>query len=491
MNQPANRYYPRSFTALVMVAMSVLILPLAAGLVGTMHRLQNVIDSQRHFIRNSLTITRDLREVVDGVNQLQRAAGQYHLFKDKEFAASLNSSYQDLHSYLTELGLLLTASAPQNALNAVSSLNDALYLKLQPGRFLGNPAFNALKNDFITLHTAARELQTRGDNFMRVQLHVLEDEMLAAQRRLLLLTLALIPLTLVLAAIFSWMINRPIRQLKTAIHQLGREDLSPLPNITGPQDIVELRNEIDWLRQRLGDIEMQKTRFLQHVSHELKTPLASLREGVGLLSEGVAGLLTERQHSIVEIMDHSSRELQRRIEDLIRYSGMMREVGVTTITPFNLSGLLDTVLLRHRLAIEARNLEIDRQLSLPDVYADREQMETLLDNLLSNAVKFSPIRGRILIEGWLTEGVCHLRICDQGPGIPKNERICIFEPFVQGAHQPDTAVKGSGLGLSIVREILRTLGGTITVCDHRPWSVCIDLEWPTPPTYETKHERRQ
>lgn len=486
MNQPANRYYPRSFTVLVMVAMSVLILPLATGLVGTMHRLQNVIDSQRQFIRNSLTITRDLRDVVDGVNQLQRAAGQYHLLKDVELAPSLRGSYQDLHARLTGLAVLLTASAPQAALTAVSELNDSLYKKLQPGRFLESQAFDALKDDFDTLHAAARELQTRGDNYVRVQLHVLENEMQAARRRLLLLTLALIPLTLALAGIFSWMINRPIRQLKTAIHQLGREDLSALPNITGPQDIVELRNEIDWLRQRLGDIEMQKTRFLQHVSHELKTPLASLREGVGLLSEGVAGPMTERQHSIVEIMDHSSRELQRRIEDLIRYSGMMREVGISTITPLNLAGVLDTVLVRHRLAIEAHTLEIDRRLTLPEVYADREQIETLLDNLLSNAVKFSPVRGRILIEGWLAEGVCHLQVCDQGPGIPKNERTRIFEPFVQGAHQPDTAVKGSGLGLSIVREILRTLGGSITVDERPPWSVCINVQWPAPLTYETK-----
>lgn len=488
MNQPANRYYPRSFTVLVMVAMSVLILPLATGLVGTMHRLQNVIDSQRQFIRNSLTITRDLREVVDDVNQLQRAAGQYHLLKDAELAASVRGSYHDLRTRLTGLGLLLTAPAPRAALFAVGSQNDTLYRKLQPEKFLGSAAFDALKADFDTLHAAARELQTRGDSFVRVQLHVLEHEMLAARRRLLLLTLALIPLTLTLAAIFSWLINRPIRQLKTAIHQLGREDLSPLPNITGPQDIVELRNEIDWLRQRLGEIEMQKTRFLQHVSHELKTPLASLREGVGLLSEGVAGPMTERQYSIVEIMNHSSRELQRRIEDLIRYSGMMREVGTSTISPLNLSSVLDTIVVRHRLAIEARSLEIDRQLRLPEVYADREQMETLLDNLLSNAVKFSPMHGRILIEGWVADGVCHLHICDQGPGIPPHERTRIFEPFVQGAHQPDTAVKGSGLGLSIVQEILRNLGGNIKVEDRPNWSVCLALQWPAPPAYENKHE---
>lgn len=485
MNQLANRYYPRSFTVLVMVAMGVLTLPLAIGLIGTIHRLQGVIETQRQFIRNSLTITRDVREVVDGVNQFQRAAGQYHLLQDKELATSLRGSYRDLHQQLAVLGGLLTAPAPQSSLQAVGELSESLYRRLQPGQFLGSQAFNALKADFDALHTTARELQTRGDNFVHIQLHVLEGEMRAARRRLMLLTLALIPLTLVLAAVFSKMINRPIRQLKAAIQQLRRGNLGALPNLSGPQDIVELGNEIDWLRQQLGEIEAQKMQFLRHVSHELKTPLASLREGVGLLAERVAGPITERQHNIVEIMDHSSRELQRRIEDLIRYSGMMREVGTSTITPLDLPAVLKSVLVRHRLAIETHHLQVDAQLDAPLVYADREQMETLLDNLLSNAVKFSPDHGRILVRSYLVGGTYHLQVCDQGPGVPAAERTRIFDAFVQGAHQPVSAVKGSGLGLSIVREMLRTMGGSIAVGDLPPWSTCMNLQWPHP-----KHDLR-
>ena len=488
MSPAANPYYPRSFTMLVILAMGVLILPLASGLIGTVHRLEGVIDTQREFIGNSLTITRDIREVIDDVNQLQRTAGQYHLLQDKELAGSLRGSYRDLHQRLTELSALLTAPAPQATLQAVGEINDRLYLKLRPGRFLDSETFNALKPEFAALHSTARILQTSGDNFVQIQLHVLEDEMRAARRRLQLLALALIPLTLVLAAIFSGMINRPIRQLKAAIQQLRRGDLRALPKLTGPQDIVELRNEIDWLRQQLGEIDAQKIQFLRHVSHELKTPLASLREGVGLLAERVAGPMTERQRSIVEIMDHSSRELQHRIEDLIRYSGMMREVGMSTITQLNLSEVLNTVLLRHRLAIEAHHLQMDVQLSAPTVYADREQMETMLDNLLSNAVKFSPVNGCVLIRSYLITDIYHLQICDQGPGIPAAERTRIFDAFVQGAHQPVSAVKGSGLGLSIVREILRTMGGRIEVGDLPPWSVCMKLQWPAHPVRDAEHD---
>ena len=75
MSPAANPYYPRSFTMLVILAMGVLILPLASGLIGTVHRLEGVIDTQREFMGLSLTITRDIREVIDDVNQVQRTAG--------------------------------------------------------------------------------------------------------------------------------------------------------------------------------------------------------------------------------------------------------------------------------------------------------------------------------------------------------------------------------------------------------------------------------
>jgi two-component system sensor histidine kinase GlrK len=478
----ASSYYPRSFTVLVMVAMGVLTVPLASGLISTVQRMQGVMDTQRQFTRDSLGITRDLRQIVDGVNQLQRAAGQYHLLQDKELATSLAGSYHALDAQLADLGPLLASRLPREALRSVGTRSEALYRRVAPGRFLDSVAFNALKPDFDALHDAARALQIRGDAFVHTRLGTLETEMQSTQRRLLLLTLALIPLTVVLAAIFSWMINRPIRQLKAAIQQLARGDLGRLPPINGPQDIVELHQEIDWLRQRLGEIETQKTRFMQHVSHELKTPLASLREGVGLLAERLPGPLNARQLSIVEIMNTSSRELQRRIEDLIRYSGMLQHTGNATITPLSLQNMLAAVQARHRLALDTREIVIDTELDTAPVYADREQLETVIDNLLSNALKFSPQGGHILIRSELSANTYHVRVCDQGPGIAAAERPRIFDAFVQGASQPKSAVKGSGLGLAIVRETLRGMGGQVSVGDLPSWSVCLDLQWPQPQT---------
>ena len=476
----AGPYYPRSFTILVIVAMGVLIVPLASGLINAVHVLQDVVDTQRLFTRNSLTITRDVRQIAESVSQLQRAAGQYHLLQDAEFAPALRDRFDELQTLLARLDSELVDPPARATLAALQTRSRSLYRQIKPGSFLDSAGFNALDPAFSVLHGETRTLLAEADAAVQRELQDLESTVQATRQRLIVLAVALIPLTLLLAAVFSWMINRPIKQLKASIQQLGEADLRPLPAISGPQDIVELGREIDWLRQRLKALEDQKLRFLRHVSHELKTPLASLREGVALLGDELAGSLNPRQRSIVAIMDSASRDLQKRIEDLIRYSGMMRDATLLPNAPQTLSAALASVLARQRLALEARSGRVEMQLDAATVHADRSQLETVLDNLLSNAVKFSPEGGRILVKSTPADGAIEVRVCNEGEGIPEGERSRVFEPFFQGARQPASTVKGSGLGLSIVRESLLAAGGSVDVIDCPPWSTCFRLTWPIP-----------
>ncbi|MDO9467190.1 MAG: HAMP domain-containing sensor histidine kinase [Thiobacillus sp.] len=476
----AGPYYPRSFTILVIVAMGVLIVPLASGLINAVHVLQEVVDTQRQFTRNSLTITRDVRQIAESVSQLQRAAGQYHLLQDAEFGPALRTRFDELQTLLARLDSELVDPPARTTLAALQTRSHSLYRQIQPGSFLDSARFNALDPAFDAMHGDARTLLAEVDAAVQRELQALEATVQATRQRLIALALALIPLTLLLAAVFSWMINRPIKQIKASIQQLGQADLSALPAISGPQDIVELGREIDWLRQRLQALEDQKLRFLRHVSHELKTPLASLREGVALLSDELAGPLNPRQRSIVAIMDSASRDLQKRIEDLIRYSGMMRDATLLPTAPQTLSAALASVLARQRLALEAHGIQVETQLDAATVHAERSQLETALDNLLSNAVKFSPEGGRILVKSTPAEGAIEVWVCNEGEGIPEGERSRVFEPFFQGARQPASTVKGSGLGLSIVRESLLAAGGGVDVVDCPPWSTCFRLTWPIP-----------
>ncbi|MBS1185479.1 MAG: Periplasmic Sensor Signal Transduction Histidine Kinase [Proteobacteria bacterium] len=471
-------YYPRSFTILVIVAMGVLILPLASGLINAVHVLQGVVDTQRQFTHNSLAITRDVRQIVESVSQLQRTAGQYHLLQEAEFGPALRSRFDELQTRLARLDTRLADAATRTTLATLQTRSRTLYRQLRPGAFLDSTRFHALDPAFDTLHASARTLLSQADAAVQRELQALEATVQGTRQRLITLALALIPLTLLLAGVFSWMINRPIKQLKASIKQLGQADLRPQPAISGPQDIVELGREIDWLRQRLQALEEQKQRFLRHVSHELKTPLASLREGVALLNDELAGSLNARQRSIVSIMDSASRDLQKRIEDLILTSSMMREAALPPATPQALADVLAGVLARQRLALETHGIRVEAQLTAATLKADRNQLETVLDNLLSNAIKFSPEGGRILVKSESADDAVAVWVCDQGEGIPEAERDHVFEPFFQGARQPATTIKGSGLGLSIVRESLLAAGGSVEVVDCPPWSTCFRLSWP-------------
>ncbi len=472
-------YYPRSFTILVIAAMGVLIVPLASGLINAVHVLQGVLDTQRQFTRDSLAVTRDVRQVVESVSQLQRAAGQYHLLQDKEFGPALHARFDALQKQLAELDSRLADPTSRATLATLRTRSRALYRTLEPGRFLESARFHALDPAFDDLHVGAENLLHEADAAVQHELQALEETVQATRQRLIALGLALIPLTLLLAAVFSWLINRPIKQLKASIQQLGQADLGPLPAISGPQDIVELGREMDWLRQRLQALEEQKLQFLRHVSHELKTPLASLREGVALLGDELAGTLNPRQRGIVAIMDAGSRDLQRRIEDLIRYGNI--QDARPPAAAVALDDALASVLDRQRLALEARGIAVETELAAPAVLADRSLLETVLDNLLSNAVKFSPDKGRILVKSEAADDAVVLWVCDEGEGIPDALRSRVFEPFFQGPSQPESTVKGSGLGLSIVRESVLAAGGTISIVDSSPWSTCFRLTLPLPP----------
>jgi len=121
-------YYPRSFTILVIVAMGVLIVPLASGLINAVHVLQGVAETQRQFSRSSLAVTRDVRQIAESVSQLQRAAGQYHLLKDAEFGPALRMRFEELQTRLARIDALLVDAQSRTTLAALQARGRGLLL---------------------------------------------------------------------------------------------------------------------------------------------------------------------------------------------------------------------------------------------------------------------------------------------------------------------------------------------------------------------------
>jgi len=176
-------YYPRSFTILVIVAMGVLIVPLASGTINAVHVLQGVADTQRQLTRNSLAVTRDVRQIVESVSQLQRAAGQYHLLQDAGFAPALRTRYDELQALLARLDGELVDAPARATLTTLGTRSRTLYRQLQPGAFLDSARFNALEPAFDALHGDARTLLAEADAAVQSELQALEAAVQATRQR--------------------------------------------------------------------------------------------------------------------------------------------------------------------------------------------------------------------------------------------------------------------------------------------------------------------
>ncbi|MEO7728901.1 MAG: ATP-binding protein [Burkholderiales bacterium] len=275
--------------------------------------------------------------------------------------------------------------------------------------------------------------------------------------------LALIPVVIFLVIGFSVLISRPIRQLDAAIRELGDGRFNTPVAVSGPADLEHLGERLEWMRRQLVDIEQQKNRFLQQISHELKTPLTALREGAQLLSDDVVGRLTPEQREIAQILRHNSIELQGRIEELMNYGAIQFQKLKLELAPVNPRAILEQVAQRQKLALQAKNLVLDSQAADLTMMADADKLRVMLDNLLSNAIKFSPLGGTIIMRIREHNQQLNIDVTDDGPGIAAADEPHIFEPFYQGRTQGSAPVKGTGLGLSIVRECVIEHGGSVEV----------------------------
>lgn len=292
-------------------------------------------------------------------------------------------------------------------------------------------------------------------------------------------TAALVSVSLGLMLIFTWLIIRPIRQLERRILSLGSgmEPASP-QHIQGPAELVSLGERLTWLSGRLSELEAQKQQFLRHMSHELKTPLASVREGTALLSDGVVGELSERQREIVGLIDVSGQELQDLIEQLLDYNLLQHSRGLK-VTRFDLVTVIQEVLAKHRLALDKKGMRVEWPQHTPLPWqADRERTASILDNLISNAIAYGEDGGYLALRARQHHASLIVEVANTGEPIDEDDSTHLFEAFYQGRMRRQGALKGSGIGLSVAADCARVQDGRLELVEDGTFPVCFRLTLP-------------
>jgi two-component system sensor histidine kinase GlrK len=291
----------------------------------------------------------------------------------------------------------------------------------------------------------------------------LRERLDASRARLTQQVLGAIALAVVLAVGLGVWLARPFKRLEQAIVDLGENRLGKPINIRGPSDVRGVSQQLEWLRLRLTELDADKARFLRHVSHELKTPLAALREGVALLRDGVTGELNSNQHEVAGILYQNTLALQGQIEALLRFNAAAFEARQLHRRKTDLLELLREQVQAQRLQWQAHQLSVEVQGAPVWLPVDPDKLGAAVANLLSNAIRFSPYGGAIRVQLSATPQGVHIDIRDEGPGVAEADRDRVFEPFYRGERQPEGGVRGTGIGLSIVQEYVFAHGGRIAL----------------------------
>jgi two-component system sensor histidine kinase GlrK len=204
------------------------------------------------------------------------------------------------------------------------------------------------------------------------------------------------------------------------------------------------------------------------MSHELKTPLANIREGTELLMDGAVGELQAPQREVTGILRENGFRLQRMIENLLSYSAWQSSSLGLEISEFRLRPLVKQIIENQQLTLLSQRVRLEVNVDDLLVVADRGKVRLIMENLFSNAIKYTPRAGTIHVRARAENATLLLEVADSGPGISLEERNHVFEAFYTGK-APSGHIKGTGIGLSVVMEFVSAHGGQIEI---------VDGEWP-------------
>lgn len=231
---------------------------------------------------------------------------------------------------------------------------------------------------------------------------------------------------------------------------------------------VEMRTaELQEALSRLAELNQLKTHFISNISHELRTPLTHVKGYLDLMLSGTLGPLTTAQENALSVAIHSASRLQNLIDDLIMFALSARGELSLHKKAAHLQTLAAEALNAARAKAQDRNQslidEIDE--SLPPAEIDEQKMAWVLSQLLDNAIKFTPQGGQVRLTIQREAGnqnMARVTVQDTGIGIPQNRLDEIFEPFHQLDSTPTRRYGGTGLGLTLVRQIVEAHGTVLT-----------------------------
>lgn len=454
-------FYHVSIKTLTLLGFGLVALPLVFAFLYSANQVNKLSQQGTTAIFNVAELVENNRQISQVLTRLERFASQYVVLKEKELLKQYNEQKQLLEDIFTQR---FNHNNDKQFTILIKQFTDKVIEIDQLIQETSSQPINLeqLQSHFKVLAQINQQLSLHSNKIINQQANDMEASANHVKRTML-FSLLIIPITLLIAGVFIVLITLPLKVLLSKIKLLEQGNFQLPITVDGSIEIEEIAEALELMRSRLHALELQKSSFIRHISHELKTPLAAIREGTELLYDNSVGALNNDQQEITNIIRSSVTRLQRLIEDLLDFNIVLDSTSLQDAEVINLTKEIEHALSLRVLDLKRKQLLITQEVNNISLQCNSKQLSVILDNLLSNAIKFSPDNGTITIKAWLEQQTLHLTITDQGIGISPALYDKIFDAFYQGPSAHNSQIKSSGLGLTIVKELLMRLNGTITI----------------------------
>ena len=268
-------------------------------------------------------------------------------------------------------------------------------------------------------------------------------------------------------------INRPLRELTRGTRSIASGEFSHRIPVTGPSEFAELASDFNSMSEKLGELDQMKKDFVAHVSHELKAPLAAIRQTLAVTLEEVTGPINDAQRRLLQLSRNSAERLSAMVANLLDVSRLEAGTMEYEMRNQDIVSIVKQVAEEFSLKAVERQIHITVESDAPTipVFCDADRMIQVIGNIVDNALKFSPQNSTIRIEvsnnHTASVPTATVSVSDRGNGVPDDHKQKVFLKFHQILGRGKrTAGQGVGLGLAICKTIVDAHRGRIWVEDN-------------------------
>jgi two-component system sensor histidine kinase GlrK len=295
------------------------------------------------------------------------------------------------------------------------------------------------------------------------RLKMLGEAGTSARSLVIIMALVTVVLGMGISFLITRSITKPLTILMDKTGKVSQGIFESGLNISSPPEMKRVAEAFNLMCGKLKTLNKMKSDFFSTVSHELRLPLISIREGTSLLSEDLGVLTSEKQKRLLGILSEESHRLIGLVNSLLDLSKMEAGMMMYDFQRADLEPLIEQSIKEISPLAQAKRIGMETKVEgiLPRVEIDTERILQVLRNLIGNAVKFTPDGGQVRVLARSVYQGVEVSVTDTGPGIPQENLTIIFNKFEQVSPVGSSRTKGTGLGLAIVKHTIESHGGKV------------------------------